>query len=327
MNMSARPLLTAFMLASMFTALPALAQGSAAVYRTPGDSAQDAYRIHPAGIRPIGLLVLLPGFGGDINSFAADGFTPSELPERLSPVGVTTIVAVPHAETLYMDEEALRRLDEIIAEIREGEGIPDRVVVGGFSAGGTGAVRYAQRCAVMQCQGTKGVAGVFTVDAPLDFERLYRGEMTSLARGGPLTNTSEARMIVEAFHRELGGSPDQEPDEYRRRSPLLASSPEGGNARLLRGIAFRAYTEPDVHWWIENRNIDYGMMNSVDAAAVVNLLRIAGNARAELITTSGEGRRPDGTRHPHSWSIVDEDELSGWITALAAEPPAPESPR
>jgi pimeloyl-ACP methyl ester carboxylesterase len=317
--MTARFIVAAITILTTLVVSPSQGQFSGPVHRTAGDTLRNTYRIHSATGPSIGLLVLLPGYGGDLDSFGPDGYTPSELPALLGEMGVTTVVAVPVDRTLYMDDVALDILDEIIAEVREDTATPDRVVIGGFSVGGTGAVRYAQRCAAGQCRGTAAAAGVFSVDAPLDFERWYRGELAILARGGPLGTSAEARMVLDSFHQSLGGSPDQEPDAYRLRSPLLASSPEGGNARRLMDVSLRAYTEPDIHWWIENRNLDYGMMNAVDAAALVNLLRIAGHTRAELITTTGEGYRPDGSRHPHSWSIVDEEELAGWIVSTLAE--------
>ena len=230
---------------------------------------------------------------------------------------VLTIVAVPQAETLYETDEPLGVLDSIIAEVLLKYRIPkDRVVIGGFSAGGTGAVRYAQWCAQGQCRATSKVAGVFGVDSPLDFERLYHGEDLSIRRGAPRTNRTEAQMILDTLRGALGGAPGQVPEAYRRQSPLLASAPDGGNARLLARTPLRLYTDPDVQWWIENRNLDYSGMNSVDHAAMVNLLRVAGNPRAELITATGKGFRPNGTRHPHSWSIVDEANLARWIGDL-----------
>jgi hypothetical protein len=302
-------------------ASPAPAQSSTAVFRTPGDSLQNSYRFYPSTAPAIGLLVLLPAYGGGIDSFSPGGSAPSELPERLAGIGVATIVAVPVGRTLYADDRPIQVLDEIVAEVRAREGIPDRVVVGGFSAGGTGAVRYAQWCAARPCLGTAGVAGVFAVDAPLDFERLYRGEIIAIARSRAAPSP-ESRMIVETLQRTLGGSPDQEPDDYRERSPVLASAPDGGNARHLAGIPIRAYTEPDVQWWIEHRGMDYGQMNAVDAAALINILRAHGHTGAALITTTGRGYRTDGSRHPHAWSIVDEEELAEWIGSLLADPGA-----
>jgi uncharacterized protein (DUF1810 family) len=62
-----------------------------------------------------------------------------------------------------------------------------------------------------------------------------------------------------------------------------------------------------------NRKVDYYSMNALDAAALILQLQLLGNRQAELITTQRRGVRPDGVRHPHSWSIVDEDELKAWI--------------
>jgi hypothetical protein len=123
-------------------------------------------------------------------------------------------------------------------------------------------------------------------------------------------------MILNTLRAALGGAPDEVPEAYRRNSPLVASLPDGGNARLLRSTPVRLYTEPDVDWWITQRNLDLYDMHVLDHAAFTNVLRIAGNPDAELITTSGKGFRPNGLRHPHSWSIVDEAELAEWIGRL-----------
>lgn len=57
-------------------------------------------------------------------------------------------------------------------------------------------------------------------------------------------------------------------------------------------------------------------MNAIDAAALVNALRLQGNKQAELILTTDQGYRPEGSRHPHSWSIVDEQELVEWFARM-----------
>jgi thioesterase domain-containing protein len=299
-------------------AQPAAVVRSEVIRRTPGDTINDSYRVYrPAG-RATALLVLLPGYGGDVDSYAPEsGYTPSTLPQRLAAHGIATVVAVPASETLYADASSLRRLDALVADARARYATPGApVAVGGFSAGGTGAVRFAQRCAAKACGGNPPVAGVFAVDAPLDLRRMWQGAALSVARRSPRANLDEARTILADLRRALGGAPHQAPAAYRRASPLLATAVDGGNARWLHKTPVRLYTEPDVHWWIEQRSLDYLGMNAADLAALVNVLRIGGNTRAELITTRGRGVRPNGARHPHSWSIVDEDELAGWLVGL-----------
>ncbi len=305
------------LLVLLFGAAPLQGQRTEVVRRTPGDTLGNTYRAHEPSGTPRGLLVLLPGYGSGVDGFAPSSYTPSTLPARMAKQNVLTIVAVPEADTLYETDEPLRLLDSIIAEVLQKYRIPkDRVVIGGFSSGGTGAIRYAQFCAQGRCKAVPKVAGVFGVDPPLDFDGLYRSSEVTVQRNAPRTNITEQRMIFETLRRAMGGSPDEMSSTYQRHSPLLASAPDGGNAKLLATTPVRLYTEPDVQWWIENRNLDYHGMNAVDHAALVNLLRVAGNTRAELITTLGKGYRPNGARHPHSWSIVDEADLAQWIAGL-----------
>ena len=243
--------------------------------------------------------------------------TPSTLPARLARHGVLTITAVPSSTTLYETDAMVMRLDSIIAEVIGRHGISrDRVAIGGFSAGGTGAVRYAQVCAQDRCRGARRVAAVFAVDPPLDFERIYHSSDRVVRRNAARSNIVEERMLVNTLRDAMGGTPEAARAAYLRHSPVVASEVDGGSAKLLARTPVRIYTEPDVHWWMRERNLDFHGMNSLDHSALINLLRVGGNRRAELITTTGKGIRPDGRRHPHSWSIVDEEELTRWLVPL-----------
>ncbi|MEL6972934.1 MAG: hypothetical protein AAFZ63_11010 [Bacteroidota bacterium] len=64
------------------------------------------------------------------------------------------------------------------------------------------------------------------------------------------------------------------------------------------------------------RGKDYYAMNAIDLAALVNALRVCSHQKVTLITTRDKGYLPDGTRHPHSWGIVDEKDLIDWFLSL-----------
>ena len=108
-----------------------------------------------------------------------------------------------------------------------------------------------------------------------------------------------------SLEKNLGGVPADNLESYTEYSPYNYLNGGGPNLEPLKDIALRAYTEPDVKWWMETRRKDYYAMNAIDLAAIVNALNIMGNKEAELILTENKGYHPDGTRHPHSWSIVD----------------------
>lgn len=274
--------------------------------------------LHTPEKRPTGLLVLLPA--GNIHSYDEhSGYTPSALPRMLATNGVVTLIPAARsglgaAVGLYAGEEILEELHGLIASVIQKNKIPEgRVAIGGFSAGGIGAVRYAQFCKRDERK-AKSIIAVFAVDAPLDYERWFLAselELKRLALAG--RDDAEDRSVIIELPKVFGGSPREAVEAYRRQSPVSTLLADGGNARLLKDTPCRLYVEPDLKWRLENWGQDVYSSNIPDATALINILRLLGNKDAELITTSDKGRRPDGTRNPHSWSIVDEPALAGWL--------------
>ena len=271
--------------------------------------------------RPTGLLVLLPA--GNIHSYDEQGgYTPSALPRMLATNGVVTLVAAARpglgaAVGLYAGDEILEELHRLIDDVLQKCQIPEgRVAIGGFSAGGIGAVRYAEFCKRDEHR-AKSIVAVFAVDAPLDYERWFLAselELKRLALAG--RDDAEDRSATNYLAKTFGGSPREAVAAYRRQSVVTTLVADGGNARLLKDTSIRIYIEPDVKWRLENWNQDLDSSNIPDAVALINIVRLLGNKDATLITTSGKGRRTDGTRNPHSWSIVDEPDLAGWLMTL-----------
>jgi hypothetical protein len=296
-----------------------LGQQTRVVQPTIRDSLGGSYRIYEPTGKPVGLLVLVPGGAGTHDEFTAAGSTPSMLPQKLAGHQMVTIVPAGGGYSHWLEDGWLKHLDAIVAETLTTHRIPaDRVVVGGFSSGGTAAVRYAEFCAARRSAAGVRIRGVFAVDAPLDFGRFWRGETLAVGRGAHPGFVREARAVLSDMRRVLGGSPDEEPARYLQMSPFSAFAEGGGQARLLADVPVRLYTEPDVQWWMANRKVDYHSMNALDASGLILQLQLLGNQQAQLITTQGRGVRPDGARHPHSWSIVDETGLRAWILAQVA---------
>jgi hypothetical protein len=270
----------------------------------------------PAAVK--GLLVLMPGYGQapDFSDFyGAPGVSGLPVAGALAKSGIATIMIAPPPGTLFGGADHQQRMEQTLAyvarELTAAPALP--IAVAGFSAGGTDAVLLAERCARGGCTIRHTVKAVATVDSPLDFERLWDSAAMTIRDSASGGNVAEAHLMQQAIAAMTGGSPASHRAGYLSASPLLDHQADGGNARWLAHTAVRAYTEPDVQWWIDNRLADYHQMNSTDAAALVKRLRMRGNAGAELITTTGKGYRADGRRHPHSWSIVDQAGLAAWV--------------
>lgn len=288
------------------TSVVLAAKDGEVVCRQQFKTQNNCYRIYKTTDHPRGLVVMLPYYGSDANEFSS-----AQLPTLLEKMNIAMMVVSAGG---YMNEDELLTLKQLVEEVVRELDIPAKgLVIGGISAGGTGAVRYSEYCFSGHCDARFRPVAIFSVDAPLDFEGFWNRQKLNLRRGDPKSSLEESHAILDALRSALGGSPSQVRQIYRSRSPFLASEKDGGNASWLRNVPIRLYTEPDVVWMIENTGHDYYTMNALDQAALVLQLRALGNTRAEIITTTGKGFRPPGTRNPHSWTIVDEPDLANWI--------------
>jgi hypothetical protein len=261
-------------------------------------------KLHVPPAVSAGLLVLV---AGDIHSFSK-----ALLPRLLSTNNVITLIVAPARSGLLASEAMLEELHWLTADVLQKFAAPyAKVAIGGFSAGGIGAVRYAQYC--LERKMIPPVA-IFAVDTPLDYERWFLGAELYLQRLGMAGRSlAEDRRATNELRAALGGSPSEAIQAYQRYSPLTARLADGGNARLLKSTPVRIYIEPDLKWRLDNWNREVYHTNVPDATALINILRLLGNERAELIMTTGAGYLPDGSRNPHSWSIVDERSLAQWL--------------
>jgi len=215
------------------------------------------------------------------------------------------------------DEEKYRQLDDYLGKaIIENQLPADKMVFAGMSLAGTRAMKFGEWCMMGKSRYGIRPAGIAVCDAPLDFVRFWQELKRAMKLNHDPVSVSEAGWVSTVLERNLGGSPDDNPAAWLDYSPYSHQRLDGGHAALLKTVPVRAYTEPDVLWWMENRGKDYYAMNAIDAAALINTLRLLGNEKAELILTQNRGHHPDGTRHPHSWSIVDNAELVQWVLEI-----------
>jgi len=285
------------------------AQKAIYVYKSPGDSTQNFYikRLPHGPIK--GLLVInLRSVSDSSKTYALD--------HGIMLMGVIAIS--PDSALQYLTStQALDRTDRMITEVVNQYHIPsNKVIIGGMSVGGTGALRYVEYCKAGSSKGKINPIGCFAVDPPLDYERFYRASNDAVQRNFNQDAVEEGKAVIQLLRSTLKGTPFSNAKAYQQASVFSYSSESGSNAKLLTDVAIRLYTEPDINWWIENRRRSYYDFNSIDCAALVNQLKLNSNSKAELIVTSNKGYQEDGTKHPHSWSIVNEKDLLNWCIEL-----------
>jgi hypothetical protein len=76
------------------------------------------------------------------------------------------------------------------------------------------------------------------------------------------------------------------------------------------------FTDLDTEGLINQRHRDLNDWNGIDIISMINQLRIMGNENAKVIVSQGKGVKLDGTKNPHSWSIMDSEHCLNWILEI-----------
>jgi pimeloyl-ACP methyl ester carboxylesterase len=257
-----------------------------------------------------GALVLLPGAWEETESVLTHN---KQLCQRAYDKGVMTVVPSANAH-ICLDTPVLDFLNKTFADVIVRYGVADDAfVIGGFSLGGTVSLRYTEMAYEDVRQTAIVPCAAFCVDGPVDYITLYRQFETGIRRNMDGEAIAEAAYFIDRMHNVFGGSPGDTCINYVKHSVYNRGEAEGGNARYLATVPVRVYADPDIDWAMKYRKKDYYDMNAPGLSALIVELNLQGNDKAAFINRLGKGFRLDGTRHPHSWSLLDADDCMEWL--------------
>lgn len=294
-------------LAAVLFMNPVFCQKTETVYLDKNDSTKNCYTIlYPASLPWKGCLFLIPGFGENAKRVLQQ----TDLPVQAAKNGILTVIPVLQDGVLSfgVDPASQQSLKRIMEDVASKHKVSDLdLFVGGFSIGGSTAVKFAENAE------TKPQA-VFAIDPPLDFERFYNSAKRDLRLTTDGSENQENVYMGLRIEEIMGGTPETARANYYAVSPYSYSDENQTAVKKLVQVPLRIYSEPDINWWMKERNTDVTHMNITDCSAMIQELNRLGNPDAVLITTQNKGfRKPENKKHPHSWSIVDNDELIRWL--------------
>lgn len=292
---------------SLFILTNSCAQKVEKVYLDKTDSSKNHYTlIYPSKDTVKGYIVLLPGFGQN----ADDVLEQTNLPQLMAKNGLLTIIPTLQDGVLSfgIDSASQVSLNRIIEDVRRKHALKNmNFYIGGFSIGGSAAIKYAQNTKLKP-------KAVFAIDPPLDFERFYNSSKRDIRLSVDQAPSQENVYMVKRIEEVFKGTPQTALPNFHKISPYSFSDTSQSAVKKFGNIPLRIYSEPDVQWWLKERNADLTSMNVTECSAFINELNRLGNTKAELILTANKGyRKPNNSRHPHSWSIVDNEDLVEWL--------------
>lgn len=262
--------------------------------------------IEPA--QPVkGILLLLPGWGESTQSI----YEKTKLPALLLEKGFVTAVPQLH-QTLFADDYTISELNEIIKQLlQQYNSNNPNLIIGGLSAGGSIAIGYAEH--ILDTGTGSRLKAVFAIDPPLDLARIYTSSENKIKYScKSKLIKKEGSFMKNYLLRSFNGSPQEKPDAYAKYSAFAANEPDGGNAKLLKNIPVRLYSEPDLEFVRKKycNQLQYEDINAVDLEKLNRFLKSTGNEKCEYITTTGKGF--------HSWNILDPADCVQWILQATA---------
>lgn len=259
-----------------------------------------------------GAIVILPSGGETIQ----DLLKQISIPKLALNKGIATIIPSINWGTEDRKVE-IETLNSIFKEVVQEHNIPkENFILGGLSNGGMISLTYAQQSVKDKEKTFLKPKGIFGLDVPLDKAHFYQYCQREIQRNFSELGVGEARWIMNSYNEIYGGSPEEFPEKYIEASIYSNGVENGGNAKYLKDIPIRMYTDLDVDWLINERRRDLYDWNGSDIVAMVNDLKLMGNKEANVIITMGKGVKLDGTKHPHSWSIMDNQDCFDWIEKL-----------
>lgn len=252
------------------------------------------------------VLVLYPCFPCDAEHTKTEAYFLKNLEKK----GIT-ILLLSNNQKLFLTEseknEYAKSLNSIFDENRIKK---ENVFIGGFSSGGNVALLLSSY--LIKSYNPIQPKGLLVVDSPVDLERLYYNAQRDIIANVDPDAVEEGQFLTELFEKELG-KPQENPEKYKTASPYLISQNSVENIQYLKGIRTRFYCEPDLEWQQNNRDRKFEDLNALMLKKTTESLQNLGNQNAEYIETKNRGIRANGKRHPHSWNIVEQEELVRWM--------------
>ena len=213
---------------------------------------------------------------------------------------------------LWLEDDEKTKLATIIDRMFEENNLgKENIYIGGFSSGGTISLLVSDY--LVQSESDVQPEGVFVIDSPVDLLGLYENSKRNIKRNFSPVSVQESEMIAGMLESTFG-KPEDGIEPYEEHAVYTLKTHNINNISHLRDVKLRFYTEPDTVWWKQNRQNEYEDMNAYFIKNLADELAKEFGDNVAYIPTENRGYRSSGERHPHSWSIVDVDDLMRWMT-------------
>lgn len=251
------------------------------------------------------LLILFPGFFGNAKQIQRE----SSLVKKCLQENIAVLLLNYNSKLFLTNPEKTKLAVRISKIIQENEVAKKEIYLGGFSSGGNIALLLAKELENFQ-NGKFSATGVFVIDPPVDLVHLYKSSKKTVAENHSELAVKEAKFIIAYLESKLG-NPKDDFAKYERFSPFLGMT-KGIENIQFESTAIKIYTEPAPIWNEKHRDRKVEDLNAFSLKRMAQTLEKNG-VETDYYETRNQGYRSNGQRHPHAWSVLDEDAVVDWM--------------
>jgi hypothetical protein len=247
------------------------------------------------------LLILFPGFGGTNESIKTEcNIVQKALIENIS------ILILKKNRNFILKKNELKKLAKIVVELIHKNNINDsKVFIGGFSAGGNLGLQLGKYLTKKENY-KNNLKGIFVIDSPIDLQQLYLKYEKKLVE----EESGSIEYFFNILEKQIG-NPKKDFEKYKEYSPYLSTIAYTENVEF-ENTELIFYTEPALKYRKKNFKQNFEDSNGYQIKKLSELL-IKKGYKSKYIETENKGYRKNGMRNPHSWSIMNENEIIEWI--------------
>jgi hypothetical protein len=275
------------------------------------DSSNGYYlAIPPTSHQTWGVLVLFCDFR------SPESLLPETRLHNIASAGDLLTVYASLGTSILPDSASLLRMNAILRHITATYSADTaNFVIGGFDHAGPIVLRFTELACQDPARFVLRPKGIFAAASCVDLTSLYHTSERQIKKHYFPLAVEEARYILGVLQKECG-TPEGQPENYRRLSPFLHTENGPGNEQYLDKVAVRLYYDTDIGWQLSTRRNSLYDTDIPDGTELIDRLLLAGNSKAEFIPAKVPGVRSNGQRNASALSIIDETDCIQWIKGL-----------
>ncbi|MEO1032716.1 MAG: hypothetical protein AAFX55_14990 [Bacteroidota bacterium] len=255
-----------------------------------------------------GVLVFLEDSGYDKKNRSAKQMYQQASEEDFAVLSVSTEIPF----DFYFSKASALSTHQLIQQVFAEQNLPNNnVFFIGIGLGGHRAMRHIKFMKEEAYEFQLNIKGIVICNSILDWTRKWHQYDREIRNNR--NDLWEPKFVNYMLETHLGGTPRIIPDAYNDFSTYSYFDEANENIKLYTNYVVRAYIEPAIKYWLEERLKTLYENNSPDMVGLLAELELAGNQHTELIVLQPEDNPSPKKTPDTTWDAINKDELMDWI--------------